>query len=192
MEPTEILDEIRAELDLVEKQGQTHVPVAGLRHYLAALETDAGKSAEYRRQVHEGTLAHATAKNQFNLEMFKSVLDTGKSAIDALLIINGGAVVVLLGMLSNLAKESNGYELARYLALPLLQFGLGVLCAAATFALRYFSQDAYSASEDYEDRFHKLGDKIKYGAVAVGITGYALFGLGIGNAYRAVNFAFAP
>ncbi|WP_218669160.1 hypothetical protein, partial [Xanthomonas axonopodis] len=70
--------------------------------------------------------------------MFKSVLDTGKSAIDALLIINGGAVVVLLGMLSNLAKESNGDELARYLALPLLQFGLGVLCAAATFALRYF------------------------------------------------------
>ena len=192
MEPKELLDEIRVELDLVEKQGQTHVPVAGLRRYLSALEADAGKSVEYRRQVHEGTLSHATAKNQFNLEMFKSVLDAGKSAINALLIINGGAVVALLGMLSNLAKESNGDQLARYLALPLLQFGLGVLCAAATFALRYFSQEAYSASEEYGDRFHKIGDKIKYGAVAAGVTGYVLFGLGIGNAYRAVTFAFAP
>ena len=113
MEPEELLEGIRAELDLVEKQGQTHIPIIGLRRFLVAMETDGGKSAEDRRQVHEGTLAHYTAKNQFNLEMFKSVLDTAKHAIDALLLINGGAVVVLLGMLSNLAKEDQGDELAR-------------------------------------------------------------------------------
>lgn len=176
----------------MEKQGQTHVPVTGLRRFLVALEADAGKSTEYRRQVHEGTLANFTAKNQFNLEMFKSVLDTGKSAIDALLLINGGAVVVLLGMLSNLAKEDRGDELARYLALPLLQFGLGVLLAAATFALRYFSQAAYSESEEHDDKHYKLGDRIKYAAIATGVSGYVLFGFGIANAYRAVTFAFAP
>lgn len=192
MEPEELLNEIRSELDLVEKQGQTHVPVAGLRRYLVALEADAGKSAEHRRQVHEGTLAHYSAKNQFDLEMLKSVLETGKSAIDALLIINGGAVVVLLGMLSNLAKESNGDELARHLALPLLQFGIGVLCAAATFALRYFSQDAYTASKAFNDKFYKRGNWIKFAAIAVGVSGYVLFGFGIANAYQAVTIAFAP
>lgn len=191
MDTDELLRELRAELDLVEKQGQAQVPVLGLRRFLAELEAGAGNSAEHRRQVHEGTLAHYSAKNQFELEMFKSVLETGKSAIDALLIINGGAVVVLLSMLSNLAKESNGDELARYLAMPLLQFGLGVLCAAATFALRYFSQDAYTASEEFGDKFHKLGDRIKYIAIAAGVSGYVFFGLGIANAYRAVTFAFA-
>jgi hypothetical protein len=192
MESLELINEIRTELDLIEKQGQKHVPVSGLRQYLAALEKDTNESSEYRRQAHEGSLAHLSAKNQFDLEMFKSVLETGKSAIDALLIINGGAVISLLGMFSNLAGRPNGDKLASYLSLPLLQFGIGVVLAASTFAFRYFSQDAYAACQDYGDKYHKIGDKLKYVAITLGISGYVAFGFGIANAYRAVVFSFAP
>lgn len=139
MEPVELINELRQELKRVEDNGQTHVPITGLRQYLSALESDAHDSSEQRRRAHEGTLAHYTAQNQFSLEMFKSVLDTGKSAIDALLIINGGSVVAMLGVLSNLAGKPSGDTLARYFALPLLEFGIGVLLAACCFAFRYFS-----------------------------------------------------
>ncbi|QIK80890.1 hypothetical protein G7069_04305 [Lysobacter sp. HDW10] len=192
MEPVELINEIREELKRVEESGQTHVPVTGLRQYLSALELDAQYSFEERRRSHEGTLAHYAAQNQFSLEMFKSVLETGKSAIDALLIINGGAVVAMLGVLSNLAGKSTGDTLARHFALPLLQFGIGVLLAACCFAFRYFSQAAYADSEALSDKYRKRGDRLKCVAVVVGVAGYIAFGFGIANSYEAVLFAFSP
>ena len=98
MEPVELINELRQELKRVEDNDQTHVPITGLRRYLSALESAAHDSSEQRRRAHEGTLAHYTAQNQFSLEMFKSVLDTGKSAIDALLIINGGTVAMWVSL----------------------------------------------------------------------------------------------
>ena len=192
MEPAELLGDIREQLKSVEDSGHTHVPIAGLRQYLAALESDAHETQEHRRRVHEGMLAHSAAVNQFNLEMFKSVLDAGKSAIDALLIINGGAVIALLGVLSNLAGKENGDKLARGLALPLLEFGVGVLLAACCFAFRYFSQAAYAASESENDKSRMAGNWLRRVAVLIGSAGYVLFGFGITNAYHAVKWAFAP
>lgn len=191
MESHEILDAFRKQLQQVEAQGSQQVQVGALRAYLDALEKDAGASQEYRNREHAGMLAHYAARSQNEIEMLKAVLEAGKSALHALLLINGGAVVALLGVMSNLVGKSEGAALARYLALPLLQFGIGVLLGAVGFALRYLSQACYSDSEDLDDKLHRAGDWMRYAAILSAVGGYVLFGFAVANAYSAVVWSFA-
>lgn len=192
MESKEVIESFRKQLDQVEGQGGKQVQVSALRAYLNALEKDAGSSQEYRRQEHEGMLAHYTAKTQHSIEMLKAVLEAGKSALHALLIINGGAVVALLGVLSNLVGKAGGPDFAIALALPLLLFGIGVLAGATGFAFRYFSQACYSESDDDNDEYENWGDRFRYSAIAAALGGYALFGTAIAYSYKAVLLAFMP
>jgi hypothetical protein len=191
MESNEIISDFRAQLDAVQNAGQQQVEVAALRSYLDALERDAHSSQEFRNREHAGMLAHYSAKTQHSLEMVKAVIETGKSALDALLIVNGGAAVALLGVMSNLAGREGGASLARYLSLPLLQFGVGVLLGVIGFGLRYLSQAAYSESTESKDGFHRAGDALRVAAVLGAIAGYILFGFGVVNAYFAVQWSFA-
>lgn len=192
MESKELVDAFKEQLNQVEAQGGTQVQVSALRAYLAALEKDAEASQEYRKREHEGMLAHYVAKSQHSIEMLKAVLETGKSALHALLIINGGAVVALLGVLSNLAGKPDGDLLAKYLALPLIQFGIGVLCGASGFAFRYLSQACYASSAGEKDNFEVWGDRFKYTAILSALAGFVLFGFAITNAYYAVVWSFSP
>lgn len=191
MESHEVIEAFRDQLDQVESQGHQQLQVTAIRAYLAALEKDASASQEYRNREHAGMLAHYAAQSDHGIEMLKAVLEAGKSALHALLIINGGAVVALLGVMSNLVGKGGGSVLARYLSLPLLQFGLGVLAGALGFAFRYFSQACYSVSADPKDRLHRAGDFFRYGAIASALVGYVLFGFAVVNAYFAVVWAFA-
>jgi hypothetical protein len=191
MESQEVIDAFRRQVEQVEAQGSQQVQVTALRAYLDALEKDAGASQEYRNREHAGMLAHYAARSQHAIEMLKAVLEAGKSALHALLLINGGAVVALLGVMSNLVGKNEGAALARYLALPLLQFGIGVLLGAVGFAFRYLSQACYSDSENPEDKLHCWGDRLRYAAILTAIGGYALFGFAVANSYSAVVWSFA-
>ena len=191
MESHELIIKIRKQLDQIETQGCQQVQVSSLRLYLAALEEDATASREDRKRKHDGTLAHYAAQNQHSIEMLKAVLDAGKSALQSLLVINGGAVVALLGVFSSLAGKIGGATLAQYLSLPLLQFGLGVLVAALGFAFRYFSQACYSERKVDNDIYEKSGDWFRYFAIGAATSGYALFGFAVVNAYHAVVWSFS-
>lgn len=191
MESQELIAAFRQQLAQVEAQGSQQVQVSALRAYLDALEKDAGASQEYRNREHAGMLADFAVRSQHAIEMLKAVLEAGKSALHALLLINGGAVVALLGVMSNLVGKSEGAPLARYLALPLLLFGIGVLLGALGFGFRYLSQAFYTASEKQEDKLHRAGDWLRYAAISTVVGGYVLFGCAIINAYTAVVRAFA-
>lgn len=191
MESRELIGVIRQELIQVEAQGGTQVGVPALRAYLDALEKHTEASQEHRRREHEGMLAQYEAKSQQSIEMLKAVLETGKSALHSLVIINGGAVIALLGVMSSLAGKPDGTLLARYLALPLLQFGIGVLCGALGFAFRYFSQSYYAASTRDKDKFEIWGDGFRFLAIFTAMAGFVLFGFAITNAYHAVVWSFS-
>jgi hypothetical protein len=92
--------------------------------------------------------------------------------------------------MSNLVGKHGGEVLAKYLALPLLQFGIGVLLGALGFALRYLSQACYSESNDPQDKLHRCGDWLRYSAIFVAVSGYILFGFAVGNSYHAVLWSF--
>jgi len=190
MESPDLIAAFRKQLDQVEAQGSQQIQVHALRAYLDMLERDASASQEYRSREHAGMLADFAAKNQYSIEMLKAVLEAGKSALQALLFINGGAVVALLGVMSNLVGKSGGEVLAKYLALPLLQFGVGVLVGAIGFAFRYFSQACYSESGNSAGRLHLAGDWMRYAAITTAVAGYILFGFAVTNAYQAILWTF--
>jgi hypothetical protein len=190
MESQEVIDAFRKQLEQVEVQGSQQVQVTALRAYLDAIEKDADATQDYRNREHAGMLARYAAGSQHAIEMLKAVLEAGKSALHALLLINGGAVVALLGVMSNLVGKNEGASLARYLALPLLQFGIGVLLGAVGFAFRYLSQACYSDSENPEDKLHRSGDWLRYAAIVTAIGGYTLFGFAVANSYSAVVWSF--
>lgn len=190
MEPQEIITSLQEQLNQVEAQGNEQIKISSLRAYLSAIQKDAGASQEFRKLEHAGMLAQYTAKNLNSIEMLKAVLEAGKSALQTLILINGGAVIALLGVMSNLAGKGGAHLLVQYLALPLLQFGIGVLAGAIGFAFRYFSQACYGESEIALDRYHRWGDKFKYGAIFSAFVGYTLFGFAIANSYNAILWGF--
>lgn len=190
METSELIAAFRDQLDQVEAKGHQQVQLSALRAYLEAVEEDAGASQEYRNREHAGMLAQYAAKSDQAIEMLKAVLEAGKSALHSLLLINGGAVIALLGVMSNLVGKTGGSTLAKYLALPLLQFGIGVLVAAVGFAFRYFSQACY-ASAEADNKMERAGDLFRYAAIIAAISGYVLFGFAIANAYMAVVWTFS-
>lgn len=148
-------------------------------------------SQEQRTRQHEGILAHYAARNDYSIAMLEAVLEAGKTALQSLLIINGGAVVALLGVLSNLAGKPEGSLLARYLAMPLLQFGVAVLLGALGFAFRYFSQACYAEMPEENSALRKWGHGLRYSAITCAVIGYLLFGIAIVNSYHGVVWAFA-
>ncbi|MFC3816594.1 hypothetical protein [Lysobacter sp. GCM10012299] len=190
MEPKALIDSVITELDRFKGTGNHQISVEAMKRYMEGMKASATTSLEERRIAHEGSLAQYSATTQYNLEMFKSVMDAGRNAIQALLIINGGAVIAMLGMLSNLAGKPTGDVLARLLALPLLQFGIGVLLAASCYAVRYFSQACYAEAPEEGGIWFKAGQALTLAAILVGISGYVLFAFGIANSYTAVRIAF--
>lgn len=188
MEASDTIKKLIEIIDFVETQGNYEADFDGLRNEVNSLEIELKK--ELQKFEHEANLTNFTIANQSNLEMFKAVLDAGKSAIHALLIINGGAVIALLGTFSSLIGKPNSQELATYLALPLSQFGIGVLIAAAAFAVRYLSQEFYSKSESISDKNFKIASVFKIIAVGACIAGYILFGIAIANTYHGILWSF--
>jgi hypothetical protein len=191
MESKELIDAFKREVAHVEAQGHTQVRLEALKAYLDALEKSASLSVEQRKLQHEGMLADNAARHESNLEMFRAVLEAGKNGLQSLLVINGGAVIALLGVMSNLATKQGGATLARYLALPLLEFGIGVLCGAVGFALRYLSQAFYSEGMGEKNIYTTWGDNLRYATIAVGISGYVIFGFALVNAYHGILWSFA-
>nr|BDD47823.1 hypothetical protein 10 [Gammaproteobacteria bacterium] len=204
MEAHELISDLRRQLNDLEKKGHSAVQVAGLRAYLDVVERDAENSKEHINREHEGMLARYSAQVQQALEMFKAILETGKTALNSIVLINGGAVVALLGVMSAVAASDSGKKLAANLAAALLLFGFGVLCGAVGFASRYFSQVFYA--ESYRERISgtdeaaakRTSSREWYGhrfrdlAIVIGISGYILFGVAVVSSYQAVVQTFTP
>lgn len=191
MEAQELIDSLRIELERVKSDGNAQVQVSALLAYLAAVEGDVDRSKSYREQHHAGMLAQYAAKTQQDLEMLKAAVDAGKSALHALVIINGGAVIALLGIMTNLVSHPTGAVLARYLSLPLLEFGLGVFCGALAFGFRFVSHDFFLNAGD-TNNYEKWGRGFRWASIGISVIGYLLFVAGIVNAYDAIRWSFWP
>ena len=118
--------------------------------------------------------------------MFKSVIEAGREALNALILINGGGVVALLGFLGATISKGLPATLGLQLAPSILLFGIGVLSGGLSFGLRYMTQFCYAYN------WNKTGTTLNIAANSAAITGYILFGCGIYTAYDALKKQFAP
>lgn len=136
-----------------------------LLRFLDELETLADGSLEAERRVQEFKLAEYGANVQSNLEMFKSVIEAGKEALNALILIGGGAIVGLLSLLGSKTDPALG----RGMVSPLLLFGAAVLLGAMGHAFRYLCQVAYSGE------WVKTGTGLTIITASLVVGGYCCF-----------------
>ena len=185
METTKLISTLKAELASLRAKGHETLDIKALENYLELLGSDSGESMEMVKLKFQGELAHYDATAKQNIEMFKSVIESGKEALNALVLINGGAVIALLGFMSAVISKGLPQALGARLTIPLLYFGIGVLMGAVGFAVRYLSQASYSGQK------MKLGTGLTIFAIGLAISGYTLFGCGVYGAYRAFSMQFA-
>jgi uncharacterized protein YdbL (DUF1318 family) len=184
LETKEAIDKFKTDLAEVKSQGQSTVTIEALENYLVGLEKDASLSVEMRKLEYQRTLAHYDAQAKSNLEMFKSVIDAGKEALNATLLINGGAVVAFLGFLGSMLSKGGSEALGLKLTIPLLSFGFGVLSGALGFGFRYCAQFSYAR------QWVKTGHIINAISVLCATFAYAAFGYGVYVAYSAFTSHF--
>jgi hypothetical protein len=144
MELSEAIEKFKMDLLAVKADGKTTaVEINTLEGYLDDLLKNASLSSEARRQVHENNLAHYDAQRRQDIENFRAVISAGKEAINASIIINGGAVFALMSFMANaIAKPGPNYLLL--FAYPLFLFGMGVLLGGTSYGTRYISQFFYA------------------------------------------------
>lgn len=131
--------------------------------------------------LHANNLAHYAAQNAVAVEHFKSVIEAGKEAVNASIIINGGAVIALMAFLGNVASKLGRVAFVS-LAEPLLCFGIGVLCGGVAFGTRYISQFLYASpkTQSYGHVFNASSWLLTFGA-------FVGFGVGSILSYRALT-----
>lgn len=185
MEPADILNKLKVELASVSASGQSVVGIDALQKYIEDLRTHAASSVELRKLEQQKSLAHFDAQTRHSIEMFKSVIDAGREALNALVLINGGAVVALLGFMGATISKGLPASLGMQLTRPVLFFGLGVLMGAVGFGVRYLTQACYS------NQRNTLGMVFNVTSIIAAVGGYLLFGSGVYAAYSAFVAQFA-
>jgi hypothetical protein len=178
MESQEIINELKIITSEVHKKGELISPQA-LLDYLDALEKDAAESHKFHESQFKATC-------EANLEMFKSVILTGQSAIKSSILINGGAAVALLAFIGKIWTESQTQITTQLLISGLGYFVTGVLMGAFTSGFTYLSQLSYGHEH------WKKGKALHAVAIISGLSAYALFGIGAWSVYGSFTTHFTP
>jgi hypothetical protein len=182
---------LRSTLTEVQAKGQMTVPVAPLQQFLSNVTPSPAQSEVKRPNVPlellrdslnaqwQANLAHDKAVHTSNLEMFKSVLEATKGAIQSLFVINGGAAVALLAFIGHLASLSGGGASIPAFADVMLSFvggaGFAVLLAVSV----CLGQKAF-----YQ-KWTRTGNAMFYVSLFLGLASFVCFGLGCSCGYKA-------
>jgi hypothetical protein len=172
---------IRAALNDLVRNGQEFVSVSALLEYLTTLDKDAQVDPEIRKLSHESSLAKYRADHETNLEMFKSVIEAGRTAVASCILINGGATVALLAYLGNFLSKNPDASAPSALTLALVVFAVGVLLGAVASGMRYFTQYCYGSD------WNVAGSILNVVTIIVGLSTYVMFGIGVWNSYVAFS-----
>lgn len=181
MDEKQALETLDNDLEEIRKTGQQIVEIDALRSYLKSLSGVAKDSAEHRKLQHDSRLAHNRAVHETNLEMLKSVLEAGRTALTSVILINGGAAVALLAYLGNLLSKNPKLEPPADISIGLVLFASGVLSGAMASGSRYVSQSFYSKDWD------KSGNTFNGLSILLALSAYVMFGLGVWAAYQAFS-----
>jgi len=156
-------DNLIAYLEEVENSPSPVVTEAELEHYKAQLQV----------WVESEKRNHAS-----DLEMFRSVIQSGQNAIRSSFLLNGGASVALLAFIGKLTEEQQSKipEFADSLTI----FVIGVLAIALTSGFTYLSQWFYAEDEAWKQ---KTGFVLNIFSILLGLSSYGFFIWGMCRAY---------
>lgn len=178
MEISDVFKRIRTDLGAVLEKGNEFLHIPTFLQYLTDLEHKAPAISQAAELQHQSQLAHHRAVHESQLEMFKSVLETGQTAVNTAILVSGGGTVALLAFVGNFQSKSPPVAVPSPLIVALILFAVGVLCGAMAAGGRYLSQFCYaSAWRRSAIAFHIV-------CVVLVISTYLLFAAGVVAAYH--------
>jgi hypothetical protein len=114
MNAKELIELIRLQVERIKTDGGTLVTIASLEDLLSAAENaaeDGGFAAaaaiKHADLLHQSNLATYNAQAASGRELFKSVIEMAKIAVNSLILINGSSAVALLAFIGHLASANN-------------------------------------------------------------------------------------
>lgn len=195
MKASEVIQIFKGAIDATRKQGVEQVSIADLEAYAKKLEETASETPEdvaagearmeeYRAN-HSAWIAARQREHEHNLEMLRSVITVGQSALRSALLINGGAAVALLAFVGKLWSSGAVDPALGGISAGLIQYVWGVLSAAVAAGATYFSQAGYAGEFGRASRKVGMGGHLI--AVAGVILAYILFGVASWTTYEAIQ-----
>lgn len=190
MSDKEFAIQLKNTIEDLKKNGNTSIDCDILISYLEKVINSSSKNLtqadieHYKAQLQLWVEAEKR-NHSADLEMFRSVIQSGQNALKSSFLLNGGASVALLAFIGKLTEE----QASRIpgFAYPLSVFVTGVLSIALASGATYLSQWFYAAPEAWKQ---KTGFSFNILSIILGIFSYVFFMWGIYRSY--LNFlAFA-
>jgi hypothetical protein len=176
------LEKLRNALAELQKSGQESVDISTLINFVDSIEAHRPLDPELRKLQHESNLAKYKADADGKLEMFRSVMESAKSALSTSILVNGGASVALLALIGNLAGKSPAISplVQPGLASAMAAFALGVLLGALATGGTYCSQYLY------QRQWWSVGAVFHTLTASLVVASYVAFAAGIYYAYSSL------
>lgn len=190
MQAKEVIELIKKAVLYIEQHNQDVISVNALKNYLEKLDKHVEEAQKFDQQrstvdlelfraEHERNLAHYHVEHQFSLEMLRSVLAYGQTALKSAMLINGGAAAAILAFIGNIWAKGTAQASVALLTKSIAFFAFGVLVAAFGTGTSYLTQYFYSEEKNTAAIiFHIFTILVVLGA-------YFLFGMGAYKAYLA-------
>lgn len=200
MKASEAIQQIQADVAGVKASGAQQILVANLEAYLAtalqnaqAVESSVASAeqiAQYERDL-DVWKARLPADTSHQLEMFKSVIEAGQTALRSAIVINAGAAAALLAFAGNAITKGQslaGDPLLSRIGLGLMWFVAGMGCAGVATGVRYLAQSAYKACQFKPERRYvkATADTLNWASIIVAAVSFAAFFAGGYSAYLAI------
>lgn len=178
METADTFKRIRADVGAVLEKGNEFLHIPAFLRYLSDLESKAPTISKAAELQHQSNLAHHRAVHESQLEMFKSVLESGQTAVNTAILVSGGGAVALLAFAGSLQAKTPSVAVPNAIVLALILFAIGVLSGAMAAGARYISQFCYATG------WRRSGIGFHVTSVVLVIAIYLLFGAGVVAAYH--------
>ncbi|CAI8811393.1 MULTISPECIES: hypothetical protein [Pseudomonas] len=115
-----------------------------------------------------------------NLEMFKSIIQSGQNALKTMLLLNGGAAIALLAFIGKLS-DNNSSAIPDF-AYSLTAFVIGALAIGITSCLTYLSQMAFDSAVKWHNN---VATTLHATCGALGLVSISAFAYGTYKTYQA-------
>jgi hypothetical protein len=144
------------------------------------VEPEAVRLARFEAELERWNDANKHAQ-EWSLEMFRSVISAGESALKTCVVINGGAAVALLAFAGHVLEQQSKNISIEAVAQSMGAFVGGVFAGGIGFALRYFSQALFA------EQHQKSGMTFQGLCIIAGVLSHVLFCVGGYAAYLAIT-----
>ncbi|MGF6759385.1 hypothetical protein [Paraburkholderia sp. GAS42] len=197
MKASDVVKQIQEAVGEAEKSGIKELQIPNLNAYLSNVLTTAleqerdGPSMTEAQATHQLEVwkAQLSAHSTMSVEMFKSAVEAGQTALKSAILINGGAAATVLAFAGNAITKGQilpGMPLLTHIGAALLWFMFGLSGAGIATGFRYLSQFAYNLSNGGAPRWKSAGTAGNIISICLGVGSFVAFFLGGMDAYHAI------